>query len=309
MKYLAIKTALLCLFAAAFNQAPGQDQPWIDVSRDAEFFRVSMPNQPAEKEQTKYFREVEAKGKLYESDFQRATYAVWSLEDSKCGAIRDVDECLDAMAEMTWGDLLKSARDQLPDDARAQARMTYVKELQVPDLPGREYFFNVGPTVGTARLYVARSRIYILMASHPAGDLPLREKFFSSFVVSGSMLMPPPVKVASGVSVPVVANTDPADYNRVFSSREVAPKARIFEKTEPTYTEPARMFGITGTVVLRAVFSKDGEVTNLRVVRKLPHGLTEQALKAARAIRFTPAMKDGHPVSVWMELQYNFNLY
>jgi len=95
----------------------------------------------------------------------------------------------------------------------------------------------------------------------------------------------------------------------VFSGREVTQKVRILEKGEPTYTEGARKYSIQGTVILRAVFSKNGDVTNIHVVRKLPHGLTQQSIKAARAIRFTPAMKDGQPVSMWMELQYNFNLY
>ena len=84
---------------------------------------------------------------------------------------------------------------------------------------------------------------------------------------------------------------------------------RVLEKPEPTYTESARKFGIEGTIVLRTVFSKNGEVTNLHVVSKLPHGLTQRAIEAARAIRFVPAMKDGQAVSMWMELQYNFHLY
>jgi len=41
----------------------------------------------------------------------------------------------------------------------------------------------------------------------------------------------------------------------------------------------------------------------------LPDGLTEMATEAARKIRFIPAIKDGRFVSMWMELQYNFNLY
>jgi TonB family protein len=84
---------------------------------------------------------------------------------------------------------------------------------------------------------------------------------------------------------------------------------RILEKNEPTYTESARRFGVQGKVVLRAVFAKDGQVTNINVVSKVPHGLTQNAIAAARAIRFIPAMKDGQAVSMWMELQYNFSLY
>jgi TonB family protein len=99
------------------------------------------------------------------------------------------------------------------------------------------------------------------------------------------------------------------DYSRIFSGKEVTSKARVLEKPEPTYTEAARKNQITGTVVLRAVFSAGGSVTNIHAVSGLPDGLTERAIAAAKQIRFMPATKDGHPVSMWMELQYNFNLY
>lgn len=99
------------------------------------------------------------------------------------------------------------------------------------------------------------------------------------------------------------------DYGRIFSGKEVTSKARVLEKPEPTYTEAARKNQITGTVVLRAVFSAGGTVTNIHAVSGLPDGLTERAIAAAKNIRFVPASKDGHPVAMWMELQYNFNLY
>jgi periplasmic protein TonB len=77
---------------------------------------------------------------------------------------------------------------------------------------------------------------------------------------------------------------------------------------EPAYTKDARDNKIAGVVILKAVFSKTGEVTNIRVVSGLPYGLTNQAIEAARKIKFTPATKDGKPVSMWMQLEYNFNL-
>jgi TonB family protein len=99
------------------------------------------------------------------------------------------------------------------------------------------------------------------------------------------------------------------DYSRIFSSKDVSSKARVLEKPEPQYTEAARKNQITGTVVIRAVFSASGQVTNISAVSKLPDGLTEKAIAAARQIRFVPATKDGRPVSMWMQLEYNFNLY
>ena len=99
------------------------------------------------------------------------------------------------------------------------------------------------------------------------------------------------------------------DYNRIFSGKDVTSKARVLSKPEPQYTEDARKNQIVGTVVLRAVFSSSGQVTNIRAVSGLPYGLTDRAIAAARQIKFIPATKDGHTVSMWMQLEYNFNLY
>ena len=94
-----------------------------------------------------------------------------------------------------------------------------------------------------------------------------------------------------------------------FNGSQVEQRARLLFKPEPQYTEEARKNGTTGTVVLRVVFASSGEVVQIRAVRALPFGLTERAIAAARQIRFAPAMKSGHPVSVFMQLEYNFQLY
>jgi len=83
----------------------------------------------------------------------------------------------------------------------------------------------------------------------------------------------------------------------------------VLFKPEPQYTEDARKNQITGTVTLRVIFSSNGDVVQIHAVRTLPHGLTERAIAAARQIKFVPAVKDGRPVSVFMQLEYNFNLY
>jgi TonB family protein len=104
-------------------------------------------------------------------------------------------------------------------------------------------------------------------------------------------------------------NGELTDYNKTFNPKDVNVKARILSRPEPQYTEEARKNQVSGTVVLRAVFSSSGQVTNIRAVSGLPNGLTERAIAAARQIRFTPAMKDGRPVSQYIQIEYNFNLY
>ena len=96
---------------------------------------------------------------------------------------------------------------------------------------------------------------------------------------------------------------------KTYKGSEVEQRARLLQKPEPQYTEEARKNQITGTVMLRAVFSSAGEVVQIQALRSLPFGLTERAIAAARQIKFVPAMKGGRPVSVFMQLEYNFNLY
>ncbi len=83
----------------------------------------------------------------------------------------------------------------------------------------------------------------------------------------------------------------------------------ILYKEKAKYTEEARQNKVQGTVVLNVVFTGDGRVTNIRVVRGLPDGLTEKAIEAAQKIRFRPAVKNGSPVSVRGNLEFTFNLY
>jgi TonB family protein len=99
------------------------------------------------------------------------------------------------------------------------------------------------------------------------------------------------------------------DYSKIFTGKDVTSKARLISKPEPQYTEDARKNQIVGTVVLKVVFASSGQVTNIRTVSGLPFGLTDRAIAAARQIKFVPATKDGHQVSMWMQLEYNFNLY
>jgi TonB family protein len=98
-------------------------------------------------------------------------------------------------------------------------------------------------------------------------------------------------------------------YGWGLSAAQVDQRARLLLKPEPQYTEEARRNQVTGTVTLRAIFSSSGEVIQIRALNTLPFGLTERAIAAARQIKFVPALKNGHPVSVRMQLEYNFNLY
>ena len=94
---------------------------------------------------------------------------------------------------------------------------------------------------------------------------------------------------------------------RIYTNgKEVDKRPVLKRKPEPEYTDEARQNRIEGTVVLRCVFAATGEVRSFHVVSGLPYGLTESSIAAGKRIKFKPAIKDGKPVSYWMELRYNF---
>jgi TonB family protein len=95
----------------------------------------------------------------------------------------------------------------------------------------------------------------------------------------------------------------------VYKPSEVTVKALILSKPPPEYTEKARRACISGTVVIQAVLSSNGKVTGIRTVSGLRGGLTAKAINAAREIKFEPAVKDGSPVSQYIRVEYNFNIY
>jgi len=83
----------------------------------------------------------------------------------------------------------------------------------------------------------------------------------------------------------------------------------ILYREKAKYTDKARNNGIEGTVILQVVFRRYGSITDIRVLRGLPDGLTENAIEAAMKIRFQPAVKAGKPISVRGALEFGFNLY
>lgn len=89
----------------------------------------------------------------------------------------------------------------------------------------------------------------------------------------------------------------------------VTTKVKIISKPKPGYTNEARQNQVTGTVRLRVVFTASGQIGSVSPVSGLPNGLTEQAIAAAKGIRFEPAMKNGVPTSSQSIVEYTFSIY
>jgi len=92
----------------------------------------------------------------------------------------------------------------------------------------------------------------------------------------------------------------------VFGATEVKSRAKLINAPEAVYPDEARQAGADGEVRLRLVLAADGTVKHIFPMKSLEHGLTESAMAAARQVTFTPAMRDGQPVSQFATLSYEF---
>lgn len=94
-------------------------------------------------------------------------------------------------------------------------------------------------------------------------------------------------------------------------SKPVGPTegVKILSKPRANYTDAARQANITGVVRLKVTFLANGSIGSITPVSGLGYGLTEQAIAAARSIRFEPAKKGGTPTTSTRTIEYSFTLY
>jgi TonB family protein len=187
------------------------------------------------------------------------------------------------------------------------------RELTLNGFHGREFVVTTGNSSDVMQFWKTAKNLYVLRTVSPK-EVPTSTGDFFSSLLLGPKQTGEEVNDGPGAQSdePDPAGATPENSNdvlRILPSKVVTRKVIVGSKPEPSYTEDARRNQITGTVVLKVVFNGKGQVTNINVVSGLPHGLTERAVAAARQIRFIPAVKDGRKVSMWMQLEYNFNLY
>ena len=101
---------------------------------------------------------------------------------------------------------------------------------------------------------------------------------------------------------------DGDETDDVFSAKMVDTRVVFRSKPKPGYTLEARRKRKQGFVILKVALSSMGTISRVRVLRGLPFGLTESAIKAACKLEFKPAIKDGQSVSQWVTAEYVFRL-
>ncbi len=87
----------------------------------------------------------------------------------------------------------------------------------------------------------------------------------------------------------------------------ITPPERIFGPT-PRYTEEGRQSRTQGVVILEAIVDEEGNVDEVKVLKGLPNGLSDEAVLTASTWKYKPALLDGEPVPVFLNLTIRFSL-
>lgn len=130
---------------------------------------------------------------------------------------------------------------------------------------------------------------------------------------------PEPIRLPEEVETPVdLPDTDvifavpegppPAEpEGPIMVGGDVKPPEKI-SAPQPQYTEIARKARIQGVVIVQAIIDKEGNVTNVKILKGLPMGLDQAAADAVKKWTFKPATLNGKPVAVYYNLTVNFRL-
>jgi TonB family protein len=108
----------------------------------------------------------------------------------------------------------------------------------------------------------------------------------------------------------VASKTDfkPADPG-ILSQTSVDQKAKLLTTIDPPSNEYAQANGVAGMALYHAVVGTDGKVEEVAVARPVGFGLDENAVNTIRNASFQPAVKDGKPVPVLLDLVVLFRIY
>ncbi len=100
------------------------------------------------------------------------------------------------------------------------------------------------------------------------------------------------------------------------ASQETAPAGLVPVDTQPglvknampVYPEEAKKNGLEGTVYVKIWIDEEGKVKDAVIEKSDSETFNQPSIDAAKQFQFTPALKDGTPVSVWVTVPFKYKL-
>ena len=97
--------------------------------------------------------------------------------------------------------------------------------------------------------------------------------------------------------------------NHVYRPGGAISAPQVVFAPEPQFSEQARKTKTSGNVLVYLQVDPNGRPMKVRVLRGIGMGLDEKAVEAVAHYKFKPAMENGHPVTVEMQVEVNFEIF
>lgn len=215
------------------------------------------------------------------------------IKEAKVKGVRRDEQYRSTDGKSVLSDYAMWARLTLENTTARNAKLVCLK---FSDAEAKQVFYvnHIVERRKTAPIFIP----FMILTGDPSGLIvELNGALFEDDSVWGNYIFPQ--KGAKPIRAPADAAT---------AMPHVDTKPKPLTRPQPLYTEEARTNRVQGSIRLRLQVGADGDVKQVRVINPLPDGLTEEAMRIAYQMKFSPAMKDGTAVVYWSAMTVEFNI-
>ncbi len=111
------------------------------------------------------------------------------------------------------------------------------------------------------------------------------------------------------LNAPIPRSSQASNTPQIYHVGPGVSAPRLIFSPDPEFTEEARRAKYQGVCVVSLIVDAQGNPKRVLVVRHLGKGLDKKAVEAVRQYKFEPAMHNGEPVAVEVNIEVNFRIY
>jgi protein TonB len=115
-----------------------------------------------------------------------------------------------------------------------------------------------------------------------------------------------PAASPAAASAPAAADTTERVQIPTVPLKEVDRHPRLISGSPPSYSLAMIQNNVEGIVKAQMLVNSRGAVKDVVILEHLGHGTDAASREALMKYQFEPAMKDGTPVAVWIDMEVNF---
>jgi len=177
--------------------------------------------------------------------------------------------------------------------------------LALPDVPGSSHPEKLTLKIqrpGDGDFSAALDTIF----TQNLAELPSQQPEWESF--AGKHF---PEKKASPTSAETPVSTGPTPLTADKSARTGPPVSwpKVVKSAEPEFNDQARALKYSGIVLLNLIVDAEGKPSHIHILHPIGLGLDERAVDAVSRYTFKPAMREGQPVPVELNIEVNYQIF